>query len=433
MPPIDPPWPTDPRQPASPPEPARAPQLSLSMVVRNEAAQIGAALASVAGFVDEMVVLDTGSSDATVAIAEDCGARVVRGTWPGDFAPARNQALELVRGTWVLVLDADERLRPEAQDPLRQLMAQPELLLISLLRQEVGARQSPYSAVSRLFRRHPAIRWSRPYHAMVDDSVAALLEREPHWRLALCPEPALLHSGYRPEALADGRKARLLRRAMEEDLRLHPDNPYACAKLGALLVEQGQRRQGIRLLERGLARCPAGADPERYELLLHLAIAHAPQAPATAQPLYRQALALPLDPRLSLGARLNLAQLLLENPAAAAGDTGAAAALEEAAQLCRTATQVAPALAHGWNLLGMVERRRGAIGAAIEAYQRSLALDPQQASTQQNLAVALLLAGAIPASRAAFRGAIALLQAQGRAAEAQALERQAANMVRLHD
>lgn len=398
------------------------------MVVRDEAHQIAATLASVAGFVEEMVLLDTGSRDDTVAIAEGCGARVVQAPWPGDFAPARNQALDLVRGEWVLVLDADERLRPEAREPLRQLMNQPDLLLISLLRQEVGARQSPYSAVSRLFRRHPDLRWSRPYHAMVDDSVADLLGREPHWRLALCPEPALLHSGYRPAALADGRKARALRRAMELDLRQHPDNPYACAKLGALLVEQGERPQGIRLLERGLAHCPAEAAPERYELLLHLALARsAEQPPSVAIDLYRQALALPLDGRVSLGARLNLAQLLLESSREGAGS------LEEAAALCREAVRLAPAIAHGWNLLGLVERRRGAIAAAITAYQRSLELDPLQSGTQQNLAVALLLAGDIPACRSAFRQAIALLDAQGKPEEARALERQAASMVRLND
>lgn len=410
-----------------PTAPGAPPRISLSMVVRDEAHQIAAALASVAGFVEEMVLLDTGSCDDTVAIAEGCGARVVQAPWPGDFAPARNQALELVRGEWVLVLDADERLRPEAREPLRQLMAQPDLLLITLLRLEEGARQSPYSAVSRLFRRHPELRWSRPYHAMVDDSVTELLRREPHWRLALCPEPALRHSGYRPEALADGRKARLLRQAMERDLRQHPHNPYASAKLGALLVEQGERKQGIRLLERGLDHCPASADPERYELLLHLALARSPQHPAAAVALYRQALALPLDGRLSLGARLNLAQLLLES----GGD--APEALAEAAELCREAVQLAPAIAHGWNLLGLVERRRGAIAAAITAYRRSLELDPLQASTQQNLAVALLLGGDIPGCRDAFRQAIALLEAQGQSEQARSLERQAASMVRLND
>ncbi len=65
-----------------------------------------------------------------------------------------------MQGDWVLVLDADEVLRPEARAPLRALLQRPDLLLINLLRLEVGARQSPYSNVSRLFRRHPAIRWS---------------------------------------------------------------------------------------------------------------------------------------------------------------------------------------------------------------------------------------------------------------------------------
>ena len=407
--------------PEQPPA-AEHPRLSLSMIVRDESERIDAALASVAGFVDEMVVLDTGSSDDTVAIAERCGAVVASMPWPGDFAPARNRALELVRGDWVLVLDADERLRPEARGPLLELMARPELLVITLLRQEEGALQSPYSSVSRLFRRHPDLRWSRPYHAMVDDSVTELLEREPHWRIAQCPEPALLHTGYRPELLADGRKARLLRQAMEAELRERPGDPYACAKLGALLVDQGERAAGISLLETGLHHCLAGADPERFELLLHLAIAHTAERPCQAAELYRQALALPLDPRLTLAARLNLASLLLEE-----------GALEEAARLCRTATEVAPAIAQGWSQLGLVERRRGAITAAISAYHQALALDPHQATTRQNLAVALLLAGDIPGCREAFRQAIALLERQGRSEEAQALARQAASMVRLND
>jgi tetratricopeptide (TPR) repeat protein len=405
-----------------PPPSTDRPLISLSMIVRDEAERIEAALTSVAGFVDEMVVLDTGSSDDTVAIAERCGAVVTAMPWPGDFAPARNRALELVRGDWVLVLDADERLRPEARAPLRELLARPELLVITLLRQEEGALQSPYSSVSRLFRRHPALRWSRPYHAMVDDSVTELLQREPHWRVAQCPELALLHTGYQPHRLADGRKARLLKLAMEAELRQRPGDPYACAKLGALLVEEGERDAGLALLERGLAQCPAGADPERFELLLHLAIAHTADQPGQAAALYRQALSVPLDPRLSLAARLNLAGLLLE--------TGA---LDEAAQLCREATQIAPSIAQGWSQLGLVERRRGAIAAAISAYRRALALDPRQAATRQNLAVALLLAGDIPGCRKAFREAVAALKAQGREAEALALARQAASMVHLDD
>jgi tetratricopeptide (TPR) repeat protein len=398
--------------------------LSLSMIVRDEAERLERSLSSVAGFVDEMVLLDTGSTDDTVAIAERCGAVVHHLSWPGDFAPARNAALTHVRGDWVLVLDADEVLTEQAREPLRQLMADPDLLLINLLRHELGAAQAPYSNVSRLFRRHPAISWSRRYHAMVDDSVAAELAREPRWRIADCPVPALLHDGYRPELLASGHKAQRLRAAMEAELAERPGDAYAAAKLGALEISEGRRERGLALLRQGLASCPADAHPERYELLLHLALA---EASPTAEALYRQALALPLPPRLTLAAQLNLAALLMEQGAAAANNNS----LAEAAALALAAAEAAPELAVGWRSLGLIERRRGRIGAAIEAYRRSLALEPDHPETQQNLAVALLLGGDIDGARAGFSRAIALLQAQGRSNEAQALRQQAGAMVKL--
>jgi tetratricopeptide (TPR) repeat protein len=394
--------------------------LSLSMIVRDEAAQIEDCLRSVQGFVDEMVVVDTGSTDNTVALAQALGARVEQIDWPGDFAPARNQALQWVSGDWVLVLDADERLRPEAMAPLRALMAQPDVLLINLLRHERGAVQSPYSNVSRLFRRHPAIRWSRAYHSMVDDSVADLLQQESHWRIADCPEPALLHDGYRPELLAQGNKPQRLREAMEAELLERPGDPYACAKLGSLEVAEGNLARGTTLLRQGLEQCPAGAHPERYELLLHLALAEAGRDPAAAVALYREALALPLAARLSLAARLNLAALLLQLGQA-----------QEAETLCQRATAAAPEISLGWYNLGLIRRRLGDIAGALEAYREARRLQPDHPETHQNLAVALLLGGDIDGARSSFRQAIDLLNQQGRSGEAAQLRQQAGAMVKL--
>ena len=394
--------------------------LSLSMIVRDEAERLERALASVAGFVDEMVLLDTGSVDDTVAIAKRCGAVVHQIDWPGDFAPARNQALAHVSGDWVLVLDADEVLCEPAKQPLRQLMAEPDVLLINLLRHELGAAMAPYSNVSRLFRRHPQVHWSRRYHAMVDDSVAALLRNEPHWRIADCPVPALLHEGYRPELLAAGNKAQRLREAMEAELAERPGDPYASAKLGALEISEGQHQRGLALLQQGLAACAPEAHPERYELLLHLALAQAPTDAAAAIALYRQALELPLAAAVTLAARLNLAALLLEQEQ-----------LAEAATLAHGACQACPDLALGWRSLGLIERRRGDLAAAINAYRRSLSLEPEHPETQQNLAVALLLGGDIEGARHGFSRAISLLEAQGRRGDAQALRQQAGAMVKL--
>ena len=393
--------------------------LSLSMIVRNEEARIAACLASVQDLADEMVVVDTGSSDATVSLARAAGARVEQIDWPGDFAPARNSALTFLNGDWVLVLDADEQLRPEVIPVLKQLMAEPDALVINLLRYEVGAAMAPYSSVSRLFRRHPAIRWSRPYHSMIDDSVQELLTSEPHWRILDCAEPAILHDGYRPELLAGTDKAERLRQAMEAELKAHPGDPYASAKLGGLLISEGKHDQALPLLRQGLEQT-ATQDAERYELLVHLALALSPNDPVGAVAAYRQALAIDLDPRISLGAQINLAARLMEQ-----GD------LDEAIQLTQAATQAAPEVALSWTNLGLMQRRRGDIAAALAAYSQAIALDPNNASCHQNRAVALLLGGDIDGARSAFRTAITLLDTQGRPADAQALREKAQSIVKL--
>ena len=398
--------------------------LSLSMIVRDEEAQIEDCLRSVKDFADEMVLLDTGSVDGTISLAQACGARVERMEWPGDFAPARNAALEHVSGDWVLVLDADEKLRSEAIPQLKALMAQPDVLVINLLRHELGAAMAPYSNVSRLFRRHPRIRWSKPYHSMIDESVNALLTEEPGWRVANCTEPALLHEGYRPDLLAGSDKAERLRQSMESWLQDQPDDPYACAKLGALEVSDGNRNRGISLLRHGLEQLPEGdgSSAERYELLLNLGIALACEDSDAAVQCYREALEQPLETRLSLGARLNLAALLMQRNE-----------LEEAVQLTTTACQRAPEVALAWYNLGLMERRRGDLLAAIKAYERSLSVNPSHPESHQNLAVARLMGGDIDGARSGFRQAIALLRAQERQGEATALHAQVHGLVKLDE
>jgi len=330
----------------------------------------------------------------------------------------------MVKGDWVLVLDADEQLLPEAIPALKKLMADPEVLVINLLRYERGAAMAPYSNVSRLFRRHPRLEWSRPYHSIIDDSVEALIKAEPQWRVVDCGIPALLHDGYRPELLEGTDKAERLRQAMEQWLAQKPGDPYACAKLGALEVSSGNRERGMELLQQGLASIAGGQDQhaERYELLLHLAMAQAEQDAATAIATYREALALPVAARLSLGARLNLAALLLENNG-----------LEEAISLTTAATDEAPEVALGWFNLGLMQRRKGDIAAAIEAYGQALLRQPDHPECHQNLAVALLLGGDVDGARKGFHVAIALLEEQGRQEEATALFNQLQGIVKLDE
>ena len=87
-----------------------AASISAVLIAKDEADRIGACLASLAGQVDEIVVVDTGSRDATVSIARSYGARTFARVLDGDFAAARNGALQHATGTWILYIDADERL-----------------------------------------------------------------------------------------------------------------------------------------------------------------------------------------------------------------------------------------------------------------------------------------------------------------------------------
>ena len=108
-------------------------KLSLAMIVKNEAAHLGHCLDSVRGLVDEMVVVDTGSSDATVAVARERGASVFAFPWIGDFSAARNASLAQVSGDWVLVLDADEAVDAVDFPLIRQACAQDQTQGFQLL------------------------------------------------------------------------------------------------------------------------------------------------------------------------------------------------------------------------------------------------------------------------------------------------------------
>jgi len=85
------------------------PSISACMIVRNEEKLLPGCLESIRDWVDEIIVVDTGSSDATLDIARQYGARVFQQPWEGDFSKHRNYSVEQASGDWLLIIDADER------------------------------------------------------------------------------------------------------------------------------------------------------------------------------------------------------------------------------------------------------------------------------------------------------------------------------------
>lgn len=387
-------------------------KISLCMIVKDEESTLSKCLNSVKKFVNEIIILDTGSTDKTVKIAEGNGAKVHHFQWCNDFSAARNEALKYVTGDWVLVLDADETLAPEIIPQLREAMQREEYLLINLVRDEIGAAQSPYSMVSRLFRNHPDIRFSRPYHALVDDSVSEIVLKEPHWQIGYIQGIGILHSGYQQSEITQKNKLVRAQAAMEEFLKTHPDDAYVCSKLGALYIDLGKIPQSIQLLSKGVTIAGENYDI-LYELYYHLGIAYSRLQNITqAVNHYQEAIKLPIYPILKLGAYNNLGNLLKEK-----GDfNGAKNAYE-------TTLKIDPSFVTGYYNLGMTLKAMGLFKEAIASYVKAIDLNPNYAQAYQNLGVVLLKVGYVDDSLTAFNEAIGLYEKQNNVFEAQQLRK----------
>jgi glycosyltransferase involved in cell wall biosynthesis len=101
------------------------PLISLAMIVKNEEATLVHCLESVRPLVDEMVIVDTGSTDSTIEIASGFGAQVRHFQWCDDFAAARNESLKYCKGEWVLILDADEAIDPLDYEKIKSACLNP--------------------------------------------------------------------------------------------------------------------------------------------------------------------------------------------------------------------------------------------------------------------------------------------------------------------
>ena len=146
-----------------------APRLSLCLIVRDDRTRLPRCLESVRGLVDEIVVVDTGSTDGTPEVARGFGAEVILTEWRDDFSAARNLGLERARGVWVLVLDADEWLPPASIEPLRTLAAREPAEAFHLLQtSQTPDGQVVRAPTVRLFPNRPDVRFRFPLHEEVN-------------------------------------------------------------------------------------------------------------------------------------------------------------------------------------------------------------------------------------------------------------------------
>jgi len=249
---------------SQPSQAATAPyRLSLVMIVKNETRGLARCLNSVRGLVDEMIVVDTGSVDDTVSIAQRHGARVSHFDWVDDFSAARNAALALSGADWNVVLDADEWLPTEAEAPeamaaLRQLRHQAPTF-VGLLEVQSAFDAQGQSASSWLPRVLPGrVRYTGRVHEQPEFL-------GPRQRLPV----RVHHDGYLPaqRELKGDRNQRLLERALQEQ----PDDAYLHYQLGKDLEVRDQFEQASHAYASALTWLgpEAGRQPAwRHDLVL---------------------------------------------------------------------------------------------------------------------------------------------------------------------
>lgn len=234
------------------------PAIALVMIARNEARCIARGLASARPHVDEMVVLDTGSTDATREIAAAAGARVLSAAWPDDFSAARNLALSHTEAPWRLVLDADEWIASGAECLAGLRTRAPSFIgLVSVTSEVEGSGGEVQLAPSWIPRLLPA---GVRYEGRIHEQPAGAMPRE---RLPL----VVGHDGYLAAAqqAKAGRNERLLRLALAE----HPDDAYLHYQLGKDLEVRSQFAQALPFYREAHQRGDAAA-AWRHDLVVRL-------------------------------------------------------------------------------------------------------------------------------------------------------------------
>ena len=197
--------------------------LTTAMIVRNEAGYLEECLRSIQSVSDQIVIVDTGSTDSTLEIARKYKADIYHFDWVDDFAAARNESLKYAKGNWVLCIDADERLEPESVEELKKIIKSSDkssYFRVSIRNQTGEKNHYNITSTHRLFPNFMGIEFTGRIHEQILTSAREKGLQEKNSTITL------YHLGYLnysdPYSSKSKRNYKLLKKSLGE----HPKNAY---------------------------------------------------------------------------------------------------------------------------------------------------------------------------------------------------------------
>ncbi len=225
----------------------RTPTISLCMIVKNEEKFLPRCLESIKGHIDEIIIVDTGSTDSTVEIAKRYNAKIYHHPWENSFSKARNYSLKYATCKWILVLDADEEVERKNAHKLKDVIKENSVNVIYLpiISRPVGGKNITIGTSERLFKNHLGFR----YEGIVHNALK-------HSGLIKKANIKVYHYGYNQDDKIIERKFRRTSTLLREQIKNDPKNPtphhyLATACLGRKRYDEciKEALEAIRLFE----------------------------------------------------------------------------------------------------------------------------------------------------------------------------------------
>ncbi|WP_437193296.1 glycosyltransferase [Planctomicrobium sp. SH527] len=236
-------------------------KLSACLIVRDNEQTIRPCLESLGPWVDELIVVDTGSQDRTPQICEELGATVHHWAWQDSFSLARNESFRHARGEWIFWMDSDDTIPEHCGQKLKQLVdgEHPEQVLGYVMQVHCpGINPHDVTAVDhvKLIRNRPDLDWEFHIHEQILPAIRRA-GGDVAWT-----DIYVVHSGSDHSEAGHVRKLERDFKLLHRDLAERPDHPFVLFNLGMTYADAGQHDQAIQFLN----RCIHVSGPEESHL-----------------------------------------------------------------------------------------------------------------------------------------------------------------------